>query len=305
MSVAQIANCKLQIANCKLVAGGLRWEVAGEYRELLLGPEGLRLEEWLQAGQAKVVKHGPHRTVYRVTLPELSFYVKHCRLTGIRAWARELVRPPKARIEYEKALVVAKRGVPTITPLAVGHRSFTAGPRDSFLVTRALEDTESLNSFLENRLSAFEPGRQARVRQRLAIMLGGFVARMHDAGIRHDDLHPGNLLVHLDAGDRPSLYLIDLHAVRLGLPLQWRASRENLIIFNRWFVLRASRTDRLRFWRAYCGERRGESGERSSTALRALRSALSVDLERRTWQSNLRFWRRRDRRCLGTIRYYY
>src|SRR5262249_17675384 len=156
VSVAQIANCKLQIANCKLVAGGLRWEGAAEYRELLLGPEGLRLEERVQASQAKSVKHGPQWIAYLGTVTGSRFCVKQCRLSVTRDWARELVRPPKARIEYEKALLVAKRSVPTITPLAVGHRSFTAGPGDSFLVTRALADTEPLNSFLENKLPAFE-----------------------------------------------------------------------------------------------------------------------------------------------------
>jgi hypothetical protein len=44
-------------------AGGFRWHVVPEWRELLLGPAGLRLEEWLQAGAARPVKQGPHRSV--------------------------------------------------------------------------------------------------------------------------------------------------------------------------------------------------------------------------------------------------
>src|SRR5262245_25793004 len=71
----------------------MRWEVAAEYRELLLGPEGLRLAEWLEKGQARVVKHGPHRTVYRVILPQVDCYIKHCRVHDARAWLRECVRP--------------------------------------------------------------------------------------------------------------------------------------------------------------------------------------------------------------------
>src|SRR5262249_32028602 len=36
-----------------------------------------------------------------------------------------------------------------------------------------------------------------------------------------------------------------------------------------------------------------------------LQSAIAArDLEQRTWASNLRFWRHRDRRCLVTNRYY-
>src|SRR5579871_2410724 len=98
----------------RVTAAGLRWEVLPECRERLLGPDGLRLAEWLRTGQARIVKQGAQRTVYRVTLPGLSFYLKHNRLTDLRAWLRELVRPAKARIEYGRALAVAARRVPTI-----------------------------------------------------------------------------------------------------------------------------------------------------------------------------------------------
>src|SRR5262245_45732862 len=101
----------------------MRWEVQAEFREVFLGPDGLRLEEWLRAGQARVVKHGPHRTVYRVVLPELRFYLKHYRLHDARAWLRELVRPSKARMEYDRALAIAGREVPTVQPLALGERA--------------------------------------------------------------------------------------------------------------------------------------------------------------------------------------
>ena len=62
--------------------------------------------------------------------------------------------------------------------------------------------------------------------------LGHLLADMHDAGIVHHDLHPGNVLLQLDEEDRPRLFLIDLQAVRLGPPLPWRASRDNVVILN-------------------------------------------------------------------------
>lgn len=284
-----------------LTAGGVRWEVLPERSEQLLGPAGLRLDEWLQAGQAQIIKHGPNRTVYRVTLPGLRFYLKHNRLPDTRAWLRGLVRPAKARIEFRRAIAVAARDVPTIVPIALGERDTPSGPGDSFLITLSLDDAEPVNAFLESTLATFAPLRQVLVRQRIACKLGEMLARLHDAGIVHHDLHPGNLLVRLDANDQPSLYLIDLHAVRLGRPLCWRASRDNLVILNRWFVLRASRTDRLRFWRAYCRARPRILNPADGTP-RA--NELALDLERRTWLSNLRFWRSRDQRCLEANRHY-
>ncbi len=351
------AKCKMQNAKCKMIVGGLRWEVADEFRDALLGPDGLRLTEWLDQGQARIVKHGPHRTVYRVVLPEVDCYVKHCRVHDARAWLREIVRPAKARGEYERCLAVAARGVPTVTPLAVGE-AIGPSPGDSFLITQTL-DAEPLGVFIEQTLPALEPGRRTRLRQRLAVALGRFLARLHSAGVTHDDLHANNLLLVLGDDDEPRLHLIDLHAVRLGAPLGRRARRDNLVILNRWFVMRVSRGDRLRFWKAYeefsydppveawspdratqsdrrspttpgAGEHSGETfgrprwhgqetvPQRDETVpqrdsrLIVARTDQSAhngqdaarDLEERTWQSNLRFWKARDRRCLESNRYY-
>src|SRR5258708_3715475 len=112
----------------------LCWQAAPEYRDLLFDAEGLRLDEWLRSGEARIVKHGPHRTVYRIDLPDLSFYLKHYRLPNTRAWLRELVRPSKARMEYNRAEAVAARCVPTITPVALGETGGW-GPGESGLIT--------------------------------------------------------------------------------------------------------------------------------------------------------------------------
>jgi tRNA A-37 threonylcarbamoyl transferase component Bud32 len=294
--------------------GGIRWEAPAEYRELLFGADGLRLEEWLRDGQGCVVKHGPHRTVYRVALDGLSFHVKHYPIADVRGWLRQLVRPSKARAEFHRTLAVAERGVPTFTPLAVGERGHGLGPNESFFLSLTLEGAEPLSTFVEATLPGLSTVRQARLRQRLALALGSLVARMHEAGIMHNDLHAANLLLRLGEDDEPLLYLIDLSAVRLGGPLDWRASRANLVMLNRWFVLRTGRADRLRFWRAYFAGRgwtvrigwtAGVLGAGpAAQPERLTRAALASDLEGRTWASNLGFWRNRDRRCLGVNRYY-
>lgn len=298
----------------ELTSGGIHWQVLPEWQHLLFGPSGLLLDEWLHAGLAHVVKNGPHRTVYRVALPGLCIYLKHHRLPDVRAWLRQLVRPAKARMEFDRALAVAARCVPTVFPVALGERCNGSGPSDSFLITQGLEDTESLSDFIEKSFPQYELRRQTRLRPLLATALGKFVAQLHDAGIVHKDLHAANLLIRLGPNDGPSLYLIDLHDVSLGRALSWQASRENLVMLNRWFALRASRSDRYRFWRAYCQARRLMAGgwpggacfQRGLTAANRLAFRDSArDLERRTWRSNLRFWRHRDRRCLVTNRYYY
>jgi tRNA A-37 threonylcarbamoyl transferase component Bud32 len=297
-----------------LKSGGVRWQVLPDCREVLLGPRGLRLQEWLDSGLAKIVKHGPHRTVYSVALPGLRFHLKHYRLNDTRSWIRQLLRPAKARREFERALSVAARNVPTIIPVGMGERCDRPGPNESFLITASLEDTESISAFVEKTLPGLETGRHARVRQRLARTLGEFMARLHEAGIAHNDLHAANVLVRFGAEDHLQLYLIDLHDVRLGTPLNWRATRRNLVMLNRWFALKANRTDRYRFWRAYCRARPSipACGLRGLVQSIRINNAhcppltdLARELEDATWQSNLRFWRHRDRRCLETNRYYF
>src|SRR5579863_8085841 len=98
--------------------GGFRWSLPAELRAQLLDANGLRLHEWLASGQARIVKHGPHRIVYRVELPGLCFYIKHNLVHDQRTWLRHLVRPSKARVEFDRVTAAANRGVPTISPLA-------------------------------------------------------------------------------------------------------------------------------------------------------------------------------------------
>jgi Lipopolysaccharide kinase (Kdo/WaaP) family len=283
--------------------GDVYWWVAPTLRDALLGPDGLRLDEWLHSGRASIVKQGPHRVVYRVDLGGEIVYVKHHRVPDVRAWLRQLVRPSKARTEYNRAVAVAARGVSTVEPLAVGERQTLWGTGDSYIVTGSLDDTVTLNSFLATQLVPMPPPRRARVRQSLARALGQFVARLHDAGICHNDLHAANLLVRLDAADEPRLFLIDLNAVHVGRPLGWRASLENLVLFTRWFVPRVSWADRMRFWRAYF-QARGLGVWSAGVRSPRRHFALARILEQRALASTLAFWKHRDQRTLACNRYY-
>ncbi len=280
----------------EIMAGGVHWQVVPECRDRLFNSRGLRLEEWLQAGQAQVVKHGPHRTVYRVALPGLNFFLKHNRTVDIGSWIRQLIRPSKARMEYERALAVAACGVPTVVPLGLGERREGLGQSDSYLITRSLDGAEPLNSFIDQMLPELDLPRLIRVRHSLARELGRFIAQIHDAGILHNDLHAGNLLVRLEPEDQLSFFLIDLHAVQTGRPLGWRVSRANLMILSHWFMIRAGRTDRLRFWHSYRNAR--NKGRWAPPA------NLARDLERRSWRSTLRLWEARNRRYLSLNRSY-
>ncbi len=278
-----------------------RWELPSEFRAELLAGAELKLADWLRGGAARIVKHGPHRTVYHVTLPRLDFYVKHNRLPDARSWLRQWFRPAKARIEYDRALAIHGRGIATAVPLGIGECNRT-GPGESFLLTYALADAQPFSTFVDAVLPTLPPRREARMRRELALALARLVARMHDEGVTHHDLHAGNILVRCTDNGEPELFVIDLHAVSLGQALTWTQARANLIALNRWFIMRSDRSDRLRFWEEYYCLRGGKLLARRRTP--SSYRQLACDLERATWHSNLRFWERRDGRCLRANRYY-
>jgi hypothetical protein len=285
-------------------SGSYRWWVAPALTALGFGEPKAALDRALEDGRAKAVKQGPHRIVYRVEVsPGQSIYVKHNLLPDTRAWLRQLIRPSKARMEMDRALQIAVRGVPTVEPLALGERQAAGGAGDSYLITRGLEDTVPLNSFLATQLATMSEPRGSSVRQRLAVALGRFIAKMHGSGIRHDDLHAANVLVRLDGADELLLFLIDLNAVHLGEALDWATARQNLIIFTRWFVPRASRPDRLRFWRSYYTAA-GIGTWPSRHGADREPFAIGADLEKRAWRSALAFWQNRDGRAVLNNRYY-
>ena len=272
-------------------ADGLRWHLAPGAGEFL-GGELPDLNRWLADGLATVVKSGPHRTVYRVSLPAGVVFVKRCRITGPRAWWREVLRPPKARLEFENALALAERRLAAVQPLAWGVVD-SRWPGESYLVTRASDGVPFLD-FAGRVLPTFPPHEGRGVRRMLARALGRFLADLHDAGVAHPDPHAGNLLVELPASRVPRFSLIDLHAVRVGRPLSWAESRANLVLYNRWFQLAASRPDRLRFWHAYRAARRSLG----------LGPSHSLEVERETLASNIQFWANRESRCVSKHRHF-
>jgi tRNA A-37 threonylcarbamoyl transferase component Bud32 len=208
-------------------AGDVGWWVRGDWKHALIGPRGLRLDEWKDTGKLTVVKTGPHRVVYRAELDEGAVFVKHFLVPGLRAKVRQWVRRGKGRNEGRRTRYLSEIGVPTITPIALGEQRKNFFLFENYLITHAITDAVPLDEFLERRLLQMAPDRQARIRQRLARALGLLTARLHNSGFIHQDFHPGNVLVRMEADDQPRLAMIDLDALRVCRPLGWPEAQLN------------------------------------------------------------------------------
>jgi tRNA A-37 threonylcarbamoyl transferase component Bud32 len=292
---------------------GIAWTVRSELADELL-PVGGRLARGAPPGEElRVVKHGPHRTVYRASLPSGAFYFKHFRVSGLKAMLLAPLRATKAKREWQAAREIARLGLPTFEPVAWGRIRRGGIARDSFLVSREIDDALPLDELIVDRFrneqtvtSREAPRQESDLRQQLALSLGKLTARLHSAGVEHADFHAANVLVRVSVPPSPpgrgvggegerrlasaltssrcpdgkgehwrglELWLIDLHRVYFRRSLSASARYRNLAILHQFFVGKSTRADRLRFYRAYQHEWNSSGGDRSP--LRPIRLTLS------------------------------
>jgi tRNA A-37 threonylcarbamoyl transferase component Bud32 len=276
-------------------AGVVGWWVTENWDEVLLGPEGLKLDDWRRQGRLTTIKSGPHRIVYRADLPDGGLYVKHYLVPNKRAILRQWVRRGKGRNEAKRSRELESIGVPTITPVALGELRKRKFLFENYLVTKEVAESVPLDEFILERLTDWpEPARTA-IRRSLGTQLAVMTARLHNAGLTHIDFHPGNLLVRFDQAGSPSLVMIDLDALRKTRRLSWKNARKNLAMLDHFFWIRFSLLERYRFVRTYLKHRDRQPPD-------ARRFALEIERSTRDWAERL--WRRWGARCRSTNKYF-
>ncbi|MBN1943815.1 MAG: hypothetical protein JW849_11030 [Phycisphaerae bacterium] len=233
-----------------------------------------------------IVKQNVSRTVYRGVMEGREVYLKHYH--G-RSWDHRLRRAlgfSDAVHEFRLAMYLQSRGVPTAPPLAA-----RCDKEAEWLLTRAVTPAEPVDAWHERQLRLGPQG-QANIR-RCAAAMGELIGRMHRAGVIHDDLHCGNVLVRTDGPD-VQLVLMDLHRASRRRRLSRRRKAVNLAhLFHdrRHFT---TRTDRLRFLAHYIPAG-GEGG--------SLRGWLYL-IEQFARRHTRRQYAQRARRTRGWNRYF-
>ncbi|MGH7140543.1 MAG: hypothetical protein ACREHD_32820, partial [Pirellulales bacterium] len=116
-------------------SGSLAGEILPDWRAVVLGPDGLRLGQWLRDGQARLVKHGPRRAVYRVAAAGGTLFIKHYRCRRWWEAVGHLLRRSPSRREFDRARVALARQIPTAEPIGWLESRRAGMARDNFLVT--------------------------------------------------------------------------------------------------------------------------------------------------------------------------
>ncbi len=283
---------------------GLRWTCCAEGAELLARVPSTAWND--PAGQGwQRVKHNSRREVWRATIQGIPYYLKyHFHDQGIRR-LRQLFRTPPCRAEWEAGLFAGRAGIPAVRPLAYTLDMRRDGRRCTLLVSEAVEPVQALNEFWLQLHTDNDAVRRRHDTAQLIELLAEMIARAHQAGFEHLDMHAANLLVQPLGPRQYRTVFVDLQSARRGRPLSDRAVVRNLTQLNQWFRRHSSVGDRLRFLRAYLRWRNEfepvfEHARPLGLSFRALVSALESAADRHA----ARLWARRDRHSRRDGRYF-
>jgi tRNA A-37 threonylcarbamoyl transferase component Bud32 len=188
------------------------------------------------------------------------------------------------------------RDIPTIEPLALGEQRRAGLVLENYLITEGIDRVQPLDRFVQETLVSLRSNRRAVIRRHLTDSLAELIAKLHEAGVLHPDLHSGNVLVRLHDDDSVELFLIDLEEAQPVRTTNWRRARHDLLAFGLFFFTMARSIDRARFFRQYVRLR-----PRLGIDWKDEATSLQIDLRRRA----LRFWRKLDYRCISNNRRFF
>ncbi len=238
---------------------GTAWNA---FFEALIARHGLRdFDAMMQREDGEIIKHAvPQRKTVRLQLPGgRAVYLKRHYPKSILQTIKNALKlddQPTAFDEFENIIAFHRAGLPTVVPIAAGRKHGA-----SFLVTEALDGCTRLDDYLgQTKLTVAD-------KVELTGLVAGLIQKMHAAGFNHRDLY----LCHILRDGKGNLYIVDLHRMqrRAAVPERWRV--KDVAALN--YAAPAgiiSRTDRLRFLKAYLGTER-LSGRDKRFALKILK----------------------------------
>lgn len=214
------------------------------------------VESWLrQPGQGETIKDNRVRSVHRWK----GLFVKRFKYPGFFQKLRGRLSD-RAAHEYRILEELRRRGLEVPEPVAWARNGDS-----TYLFTREIPNAAVLRSIPLTRP--------------LLRSLAEFVRRIHDAGLRDDDLHVGNVLV-ADG----KLHLVDLHQAKFVGRLDDEARARSLAFVILSFYTVVRETDVLRFVRAY-----GADPERVARAFQDVREDYYQGRQARCWKSSTNF----------------
>ncbi len=283
----------------------LIWTFRGPFQRILtIVPASAWAAPQKQPGWVRV-KENARREVWRVEIAGASYYLKYFFREPPAAQIKHWFRPPPCVAEWNSGQFAARHDIPAVRPLGYTMQ-LRRGPRlCSLLISEAAEKAIPLNEFWRH-IQADDDSKRGRAdAARLIDMVAEMIARAHQAGFEHLDMHAENILVQTIGPRRYRALFVDLQSSRQGIPIQDRAVVRNLAQLNQWFGKNSSLADRLRFLRSYFRWRNEyETAFPHARPLGLRFEELVTELMAAAQRHAQRLWRQRDRRVFRSGSYF-
>ena len=226
-------------------------------------PAGIDTFDYLMTLDGEMFRDIDNRRTLRFTLNNKRYFLKAHNGVGWKEIFKNLLtlRLPVlgARNEWRAIQTLTQLGVDTMTLVAWGERGLNPARRQSFVVTEALENTESLEDFcMDWETNPPATKSQLRLKRALIYKVATMARRMHASGINHRDFYLCHFLLDVSGEllNRPSealrLSLIDLHRVQIRrrTPLRWVVKDIGGLYFSA-MRIGLTRRDLYRFMQVY------------------------------------------------------
>lgn len=214
------------------------------------------------SGKKRVSPDVSRGSTVRVSLPGShggNFILRRCVRGGIlgRLLGRNFFGI-RTRMFHETALTsfAMRLGLPVAEIIVAAREPIAPFLYRGWILTREIPDSRNLRSYLDSQ--AIDPSHEEQQDRRAILSnLAGLIAKMHDSGIYHGDLHVGNILVQRSPGNSPQVCLIDFDKSDIVKEMDLPRRIKNLMRLYRSVIKRPGLPEKLvpgyleRFWVAY------------------------------------------------------
>lgn len=233
-----------------------------EYRETFarLGLTSIDSVFAFNAGKdpgGSVVPKYRSRLQFEIDRPAKTLFMKrydHPAMSAqIKNWFWHGSRKSMMSCDRDPAEILTSAGIRTPRAIAWGEQWGLLFEKRSFIITEKIQDAESLEERLPACFQEYVNTSNIIERRRFIKQLGEFARKFHNMGYRHRDFY----LCHIFYDNKGTFYLIDLHRVFKPCLLAERYRVKDIAQLHYSAPGSVfSRTDRLRFYKAYTGKSR-------------------------------------------------
>jgi hypothetical protein len=189
--------------------------------------------------------------VYKFSCDSGKFYFKQYHYRSLWDILKHAFRPSRAARTMKAAAMLEANGFVTPEIIAMGCRRKGIFTLETFLLTREVENAQPLYVFFDQQYG--RSNSHPAEKHKFINALGHLIGRLHAKNISHGDLRLGNVLVRKnDAGWK--FFLLDNERTVQYTRLPDRLRLKNLVQCNMHQTRALTRTDRLRFFKAYLAE---------------------------------------------------